>query len=279
MRKMLVIMSALVLVLMAFITLSTPFAAHTENVPMEIDLIAGGGNPKSAIDVGSIEVWNDGEYLYVKYVIEDTTPDDPNDNWYITETHLAVEEFLKDIPQNKKHNLKIGHFEYSEEHDHVTEYTYEIDLEWVYGKNLYIAAHAVVEKVVNGDVVQEETAWGAGFTFNEKNWATHFNYEVQVPICLYIFAPVDGEQVTAALSDTGSIDLSGTVHIMVEYPYEGAPSYFKIYVDTGGGYETDPNVVGWEATWEHALDGWCVDIGHSIYQWTAYEVDVYKCED
>ena len=96
------------------------------------------------------------------------------DGWYITETHLAVEEYLDDIPQTKKHNVKVGHFEYKGEHDYVTEYTYEIELEWDFDTDLFIAAHAVVEQLDGG----EETAWGKGDTFNNKNWAMYFVYTV-----------------------------------------------------------------------------------------------------
>ncbi|MEM2386333.1 MAG: hypothetical protein QXO67_05045, partial [Candidatus Bathyarchaeia archaeon] len=42
-----------------------------------VDLIAGGGNPASAITVGYVSVWNDLDYLYVKYVITE-------EGWYLT---------------------------------------------------------------------------------------------------------------------------------------------------------------------------------------------------
>ena len=113
--------------------------AHTEGDPFVTDLIAGGGNPKSAITVGDVKVWNDAEYLYVKYVITET-------DWCLTETHLHIfldEESFTDIPQ-KNGNPIPGHFDYSMEHDCVTEYTYEIPLEWPC-TDLYVAAHAVVQ--------------------------------------------------------------------------------------------------------------------------------------
>lgn len=106
------------------------------------DLIAGGGNPASAIDVGDITVWNDLDNLYVKY---DITEED----WYLTETHLAVATDLDEIPQTKKGNPIPGQFEYSTIHDPpVTEYTYTIPLEWDVDATLYIAAHAKVVKLI-----------------------------------------------------------------------------------------------------------------------------------
>ena len=97
------------------------------------DLIAG-----KHIDAGTVTVWNDGTYLYVKY---STT-----DGWVLTETHLDVAMSLEDIPQTKKGNPVIGHFSYRVMHDPVvTEYTYIIELGgWGAGTELYIAAHAVV---------------------------------------------------------------------------------------------------------------------------------------
>jgi len=137
--------------------------------PYVTDLIAGGGNPKSAIDVGEVIAWNDEDFLYVKYV---TT-----DDWYITETHLHVADSLEGIPQTKKGNPIPGHFDYAECHDPpVQTYTYTIPWTWSPGTTLYIAAHSVVVKIIDGDVVQEETAWGEGEDFPGKNWATYFEY-------------------------------------------------------------------------------------------------------
>jgi len=55
---------------------------HTEDNPFVTSLITDGGNPEARLDVGDISVWNDGDYLYVKY---ETTGD-----WDLTETHLPV---------------------------------------------------------------------------------------------------------------------------------------------------------------------------------------------
>jgi len=52
--------------------------AETESDPFVADLLAG-----QDIDVGDVEVWDDGTDLHVKYVIEDL-------DWIITETHLYV---------------------------------------------------------------------------------------------------------------------------------------------------------------------------------------------
>lgn len=140
-----------------------PVVAHTEDNPFTTDLIAGGGNEKSAMDAGDILVWNDGDYLYVKYTTDGC--------WTIVETHLHVALSLDGIPQTMKGNPIPGQFEYSS-----TEVLYVIPMpeEWKFDVELYIAAHAVL---ICGD--QEETGWGYGFRFNDKNWATYFKYTTQ----------------------------------------------------------------------------------------------------
>jgi Ca-activated chloride channel family protein len=145
--------------------------------PFVTDLIAGGGGPesKSAIDVGEVIIWtNDPDFLYITY---ETT-----DGWEMTETHLHVAAILDGIPQTKKFNPIPGHFDYIEYHDPAVQ-TYTIAIPWTWdpGTTLYIAAHAEVQKIIRLDdcenpIYQEETAWGEGLRFNEKNWAMYFMF-------------------------------------------------------------------------------------------------------
>lgn len=107
--------------------------------------VSGIGVPLCAgqnMDVGTVSVWNNDDNLYVKY---ETTGD-----WVMTETHLEVVTTDDWFPVTKTGNPKVGHFTWSEEHDPwVTEYTYTIDLgDWGPCTDLYIAAHAVVYKLV-----------------------------------------------------------------------------------------------------------------------------------
>ena len=119
-------------------------SAHTADDPFKVDLIAGGGNDASAVDVGDIEIWNDGDNLYVKYVTDGC--------WIILETHLHVADDPSGIPQTKKGNPIPGHFEYYSIElfdDEVKETLYTIPLleEWTYDFDLVIAAHAVVVEI------------------------------------------------------------------------------------------------------------------------------------
>ena len=95
----------------------------------EVILYAG-----QTIDVGTVKVEEDGSGNYnITYNI--TNPD-----YCLTQTHLSVVEYRNDFPMTKKGNPIPGQFEYSESHDCVTSYTYNVPIE---GRT-YIAAHAVV---------------------------------------------------------------------------------------------------------------------------------------
>ena len=133
------------------------------------------------IDVGWVQVWHDGDNLYVKYMLDD---DDGDCGWYITESHLSVVVGDWEVHPQKK-NLKIGHFEFTDPDDEGPKYhLYEIPwseiedadgVDFVWGDTLDIVAHAVVMKVCDGETVQGETAYGDGDE-HWKNWAMSFSY-------------------------------------------------------------------------------------------------------
>jgi hypothetical protein len=114
------------------------------SMDMTYDLIAG-----QNLDVGDVVVWNDADNLYVKYEIQ-------LQGWCLTETHLALGFLPGDIPQTKKGSPIPGQFEHSEEHDCITEYTYEIPLEEWGCNNLVVAAHAVVKNIFECEDPVEE---------------------------------------------------------------------------------------------------------------------------
>jgi len=119
------------------------------------------------IDVGTVEIWNDGEEIHVTYRTID--------GWYITETHLHVAGSMEEIPQTQVKgkgkgksggNPIPGHFDYSDSWTPaVTEVTYDIPFnseEWVpCTADIAVAAHAVVIKV-EGDC--EDPFWATGYT-------------------------------------------------------------------------------------------------------------------
>jgi hypothetical protein len=59
--------------------------AHTEADPFVTDLIGG-----QTMDVGDVHVWNDADYLYVRYMTDG--------DWSMGLTHLHVASSVDDIP-------------------------------------------------------------------------------------------------------------------------------------------------------------------------------------
>ncbi len=137
-----------------------------------VDLIAGGGNEKSQMDVGDVYVQRIGNTLYVKFVV--TEPD-----WYLLETHVAVGDHLNDIPQTKNENPIPGQFEFSDPHPPVTEYTYAIDVaDYSASTKLFIATHAKLGHMIDSYIDKTATGWGYKTgEFEGKNWATYFTYK------------------------------------------------------------------------------------------------------
>lgn len=112
--------------------------AHTAADPFKTDMIAGGGNVKSAMDAGDVLVWNDANNIYVKYMA--------SGGWMISETHLSIKTSMAEIPQNNGNPIP-GKFKYKGYHDPMVDaYTYVVPKTWPVGTKLYIAAHSVVMK-------------------------------------------------------------------------------------------------------------------------------------
>ncbi len=142
----------------------TYLTKHTEDAPQETILFAG-----QTIDVGTVSVWNNADYLYVKYELNQGTI---GEGWCLTETHLAVVTDENDFPTNKAGNPKVGHFPYQCSYngsewvfqikedgdtgagcdaDSLTEacltaIIYTIPLDWEPDTQLFIAAPAVMKR-------------------------------------------------------------------------------------------------------------------------------------
>jgi hypothetical protein len=132
-----------------------------------VDLIAGGGGD-GGLDVGDVVVWNDADYIYVKYLMLDA-------DWCLSKTSLEVTRTLAEIPQMKG-NPKVGQFTWKAALGFLPEYTEVIPLAAEPGTTVLIAAHATVNKVANQNVT--ETAWGKGRDFPGMSWAMYFTYTV-----------------------------------------------------------------------------------------------------
>jgi hypothetical protein len=77
-----------------------------------------------------------------------------NDGYCLVETHLSVVSDPNDFPMTRAGNPIPGQFEYSNTHDCIPSFSYNVNLEdFKEGEQVYIAAHAVVNCV--SDVTSE----------------------------------------------------------------------------------------------------------------------------
>lgn len=124
------------------------------------------------INVGTVTVANDETNLYVTY---ETT-----DNWYLTEVHLYV------LNYEPLERLTPGHAPYKSGNiSYATTYTFVIPLEDLGfpitcdETVLWLQAHAAVVKIVDGEIVKSETAYGGDINPNANPWYGNIRYMVQ----------------------------------------------------------------------------------------------------
>jgi len=160
-----------------------------------VELIAGGGNPLKAMDVGEVTITNDATNLIVTIVV-DTGP------WQLAESHVHLAEAVEDIPQTKKGNARPGKFDYCETDPQATfvsptQHVYTIPLSDIgdgvasgSGDAIVVAVHTAIEYVeiveVPGaepeEILHEETAWGQGEEISEgADWAMYIDYVLAMP--------------------------------------------------------------------------------------------------
>lgn len=139
-----------------------------------VELTAG-----QTINSGYVEVWNSATTLYIRY--------HTNDSWYISAVQLDVESSPANFPMNKKGSPVPGHFAVNKNYDPYVQETEVFEfalIDFMAGSDgnidwdlcLYIAAHAVVNKWDGTSYVQQQTGWGNGPRFTDKDWAMYFEY-------------------------------------------------------------------------------------------------------
>ncbi|HEX9744959.1 MAG TPA: hypothetical protein VGB30_05980 [bacterium] len=143
--------------------------------PCENDLIAG-----QQYFAGTVELSYDLDNIYITYK---TTGD-----WFISEVHAHVTDSPDKFPTNGAGNPQIGHFDCNESfYPPVTEYTCVFPNDFEDGDIVYYAAHARVLRIVDGQVVQDETAWGGCEDFDTEwegnRWGNYCYCEID--ICEY----------------------------------------------------------------------------------------------
>ncbi len=129
---------------------------------IEIELIAAQNFSAGIVSYQLVE-----GVLVVTYDTGDT-------GWVIDATHLYVGP-CEDLPTNNPGNPRIGQFPYKSTHSpSVTVVEYLITEYLSCG---CMAAHAEVSLLdINGNVIQEETAWAFGTPFDGNSWAMYFEY-------------------------------------------------------------------------------------------------------
>tara|TARA_R110002073_G_scaffold72537_1_gene177208 strand:- start:190302 stop:191405 length:1104 start_codon:yes stop_codon:yes gene_type:complete len=173
---------------------------------MTYPLIAG-----QHINVGTVTVSNNDDTLFVTY---NTTGD-----WFLTETHLFVGAD-SDIPYSGGGNPQFGHFPYHGDHGSVQSFTFAVSLADL-DDCFSVVPHAAVDKIVNGQAVQGETAFGCGDKeFPGNRWGCYFEYckqECNDDNCMEVFArKYDEEHVSCLDVPVNGNSLSGWSS---EYPY------------------------------------------------------------
>ncbi len=130
------------------------------------------------INSGLLTVSNDADTLTVTFTAAS--------DWFIAETHLEVVSSLTDVPSTRQGSPIPGQFSVNETHNPAVSeviYTFSLaDNGFEFGDTIVIAAHAVVQNIVDGEFIQEETAWSSGPRFVARgNWATYSAYVIQEP--------------------------------------------------------------------------------------------------
>lgn len=183
----------LLFVVMFMVLTMVPAVSANTGDEFVTELTAGGGNPKSAIPVGSVKVLQVDQMLKIKY--------QTLKGWCLSEVHLHVADSLDGFPQTAKGNPIPGQFAYSMEVDCSRDSGYikvPLEPEWIEAGTVFIAAHAVVCKCECVDKCLDlkcgcseecacsgecETAWGGDYfgdplEFPGNNWAIYFAYSL-----------------------------------------------------------------------------------------------------
>ncbi len=139
--------------------------------PLETTLWAG-----QHIDVGTVNILNtDDGFLHVFAFL--------TGDWYAIESQLHLANDPSEFPMTPKGNPKIGNFDYKLEYDPPTQmvhYEFLLDsLGFEEGDIFYTALHITVQRIVNDQGIQTETAWPEGPEFPGNSWAMYMMYEVQ----------------------------------------------------------------------------------------------------
>ena len=127
----------LVFILMLFLSLlaTAQFDYDPENT-QTVNLLATRGEYPSLIPIGEVRIWEDPDYLYIKYVIT-------NADWRLNSTHVYVSSRNQEFAPIGDYTEPIR-LELEQTHLAEIEYTYKIENNWPDGTKFRVAAKAEV---------------------------------------------------------------------------------------------------------------------------------------
>jgi len=109
---------------------------YNSEFPYTVKLLATRGDNPGLIPIGEVHIWEDPEYLYIKYVIT-------NADWRLQSTHVYVKARTTDFAPIGNY-VELFRLELEQAHMGEMEYTYKIPSTWPSGTKFRIAAKAEV---------------------------------------------------------------------------------------------------------------------------------------
>jgi predicted small secreted protein len=135
--------------------------------------------------VGAVDVWNDNSKLYVKVRVDS--------GMSLSASALAVETSLEEIPRNKRGWIMPNWFENKRDYeDGVREDTYEFDLVWEGGTEIFISLFSRLEAPVYNPRLKRYIghrtmfAWSAGSGFPGKKYDKYFTDVIDKSLIIII---------------------------------------------------------------------------------------------
>ncbi len=103
--------------------------------------------------------------------------------WYLSEAHLGIGLQSTDVTQPDGSALPPGQLDYNAgDIAYVQSYTFSVPLsdlpELSCPDQVFVAAHASVNRISSGEVIQSETAWANGTPFTGSRWGWYWEFTV-----------------------------------------------------------------------------------------------------
>lgn len=189
----------------------------------EAILVAGGGNAKGAVEIGSVKLELNAQGVLTVTYDASQAEGDSRDDWSIDEIHFDFGNNLEvDIPVNRSGSPKIGLFDFGG--------TENVNY-------LETRSPSIIKFEIEGVSEGQIANWAAHASVSQKGYIEAFNESLP-------------DQVTLKI---------------IDYPSAGDSSYFKTEIS------------GSSESWlNDTFDGWCVDVGRTIYLNKEYTANVYS---